>query len=60
MKEEQQKNDFIATKELAQFRYDMCKVCPKFQPILARCEECGCFMKVKVKLGNSVCPLGKW
>ena len=51
---------FIAAQELAQKRFDICKVCDSFEPKLARCSECGCFMKVKVKLGRSQCPLGKW
>jgi hypothetical protein len=51
---------FIASTEEAQRRYDICKACEKFEPVLARCTSCGCFMKVKVKLGKSECPLNKW
>jgi len=48
------------TKEVAQARYDVCKQCDRFIPITAQCKESGCFMKIKVKLENAVCPLGKW
>jgi len=47
-------------KEVAQSRYDVCKKCDRFTSLTAQCKECGCFMKIKVKLENTVCPLGKW
>ena len=50
----------FASQEQAQQRYDTCKACESFKTISKRCRECGCFMKVKVTLQNSTCPLGKW
>ena len=47
-------------KEAAQARYDICKQCPELEGITARCRKCGCFMKLKVKLAESECPLGLW
>jgi len=47
-------------KEVAQSRYDICKQCDRFIPIVCQCRECGCFMKFKVKIQNVNCPLGKW
>lgn len=47
-------------KPIAQARYDVCKKCDRFIPITAQCKECGCFMKLKVKLNEVKCPLGKW
>jgi hypothetical protein len=47
-------------KAIAQSRYNTCKGCDKFIASSARCLECGCFMKVKVKLLNATCPVGKW
>jgi hypothetical protein len=47
-------------KSIAQPRYDICKTCNKFIALTAQCKECGCFMKVKVKLAGVVCPLKKW
>jgi hypothetical protein len=47
-------------KPKAQARYDVCKACPSFVSSMSKCSECGCFMKVKVKIAASVCPLEKW
>lgn len=47
-------------KNIAQDRYDLCKQCEHFNKITAICRECGCFMKLKVKFINSVCPINKW
>lgn len=47
-------------KPIAQKRYNICKKCDKFLSVTAQCKECGCFMKMKVKLENAECPLGKW
>ena len=44
----------------AQARYDICKKCDRFIPITAQCKECGCFMKLKVKIKPMSCPLDKW
>jgi len=47
-------------KEVAQKRYDECKKCDLFNHTLGTCKECGCVMKLKVKLANTSCPLSKW
>lgn len=47
-------------KEVAQSRFDICKQCDRLIPVVSMCKECGCAMKIKVKMTNSVCPLGKW
>lgn len=47
-------------KEIAQKRYDICKKCDSFNTTTFTCEECGCFMKLKVKIATSFCPLQKW
>ena len=41
----------------AQARYDVCKQCI---PLTAQCQECGYFMKIKVKFEVPQCPLNKW
>ena len=46
--------------ETAQSRLDVCNGCDSFFQETKRCRECGCFMKLKVKLKEAVCPLGKW
>lgn len=51
---------FIIEKEIAQKRYDICKLCDEFNSSIYTCKICGCLMKLKVKLIHSVCPLNKW
>ena len=41
-------------------RLNICRACEKFEPVLTRCKECGCFLKLKTWFMNSNCPLGKW
>jgi len=53
-------SDFFVSKEQAQQRFNLCKVCEKFYNPTATCRECGCFMKLKVKIKNVACPLNKW
>ena len=50
----------LVKKEEAQRRFDICKQCDKLKQPLNLCGECKCFMKVKVKLVGSECPLKKW
>jgi len=40
-------------------RYSICEQCPNLTDA-GRCTECGCFMKKKVNLAASSCPIGKW
>jgi hypothetical protein len=47
-------------RELAQSRFDFCKSCEHFFNSTSSCKKCGCFMKLKVKIPNSTCPVGKW
>jgi hypothetical protein len=49
----------IAKKEIAQERYNICKVCESFTAAKL-CKECNCFMPVKVKLAHAWCPKTKW
>lgn len=41
-------------------RYDECLKCDRLLPVTHQCKECGCFMKIKVKLFKASCPIGKW
>jgi hypothetical protein len=41
-------------------RYAVCESCPSLLKLTHQCKECGCFMKLKVKLPAATCPLGKW
>jgi len=49
-----------ATEEEAQRRYKICTECPELLKVTKQCKMCGCFMKLKVKLEESRCPIGKW
>ena len=47
-------------KKIAEERWEKCKDCPLLTLKTSRCSECGCFMKVKVKLKKAECPVGNW
>lgn len=49
-----------AEEEKATSRFAICQICPSLIRVTSQCKECGCFMKLKVKLEAAVCPLGKW
>lgn len=48
------------TDEEAESRYKTCLDCDRLLPVTHQCKECGCFMRMKVKLKSATCPLGKW
>ena len=41
-------------------RLAICESCPSLIKLTHQCKECGCFMKLKTKLKEATCPLGKW
>lgn len=41
-------------------RWKICMDCDRLFRPTRQCKECGCFMKVKVRLRWTKCPLGKW
>jgi hypothetical protein len=49
-----------AEETLAQSRYNVCKSCDRFISLTRLCRECGCFMPLKTKFQETVCPLKKW
>ena len=44
----------------SQERLDICKKCDLFQKDTGLCKKCLCVMKLKTKLKNAKCPIGKW
>jgi len=48
------------TEEVASARWAICEACPRLLKATSQCMECGCFMKIKVKLAAAVCPIKKW
>lgn len=53
-------NTEYATEEVSTTRFSICETCPSLIKLTGQCKECGCFMKLKAKLKEAVCPLGKW
>jgi len=47
----------FANKLVKQERLRICNSCPLGG---IKCEACGCFIKTKIALQNSICPMGKW
>jgi len=41
-------------------RFETCLKCDRFNHETQRCNECGCFMKIKTKFTQASCPLNKW
>ena len=50
----------MASDEVQEKRYSVCKACPKFIKSTSQCRECGCFMAMKTSLLQATCPLNKW
>jgi hypothetical protein len=49
-----------SAEELHKSRLEICRACEFFKPRTEQCRKCGCFMKLKTKLENAKCPIGKW
>lgn len=49
-----------ATDDLSQHRMSICEGCDRLLKVTKQCKECGCFMSLKTKLKEAVCPLEKW
>jgi hypothetical protein len=48
------------SEEEAAIRYNICKGCEFFRPMVKVCAVCGCFMKAKTQLAKAKCPKRKW
>jgi hypothetical protein len=46
--------------EAALERFNICKSCPELIKVTSQCKKCGCFMKAKVTIEISKCPISKW
>ena len=53
------KRGIIHDEKVLAERWDLCASC-EFLSDSNKCQKCGCFMKVKHKLGWASCPIGKW
>jgi hypothetical protein len=50
----------VADEKKVNMRMELCSDCKMFDKESARCGLCGCFMKIKIRLVSSTCPVGKW
>jgi hypothetical protein len=50
----------LTEEEKVDARMEICNSCKVFNKESARCSICGCFMKIKIRLIASSCPVGKW
>ena len=41
-------------------RAEICATCPSLNEKEYRCNECGCFLKWKIAMKTSTCPLNNW
>jgi hypothetical protein len=53
-------NIAYASDEAQVKRFKICKACPELIKLTSQCKKCGCIMKLKTKLEQAVCPIGKW
>lgn len=58
--EYQRRGQLVSDENKMNIRMELCAGCKCFDKASARCSLCGCFMKVKVRLEASKCPVGKW
>lgn len=48
----------MASREEIKKRAEICLSCDQMED--ERCKQCGCFLKFKIPLGTSECPMKKW
>lgn len=53
-------NQKRSDRELIEYRLEICNTCEWFDKRLAKCRQCGCFMKLKTTLQEAKCPKDKW
>jgi hypothetical protein len=55
-----QGNQVKATDEEVAKRQAICNDCEYYAKDSQRCQKCGCFLKIKIKLETEHCPIQKW
>lgn len=50
----------MVTDSVQKERLKICFECPYFVKKSSRCNQCGCYMKVKTKFSAAECPIQKW
>ena len=46
--------------DMAKERMNVCLDCDRYENLLNRCKECGCFLTIKTRMKHLHCPLKKW
>jgi hypothetical protein len=54
------KEKIISDKLEANRRLQLCNACPNLIKESGRCDICGCFVSLKVKIAHEECPIEKW
>ena len=49
-----------SSKEVQDFRANICKTCENFNSLNTTCNLCGCYLDIKVTWANEKCPIDKW
>lgn len=60
LKEYKRRGLLLSDDDTLNDRMAICLDCKSFNKESTRCSLCGCFMKIKVRLEASHCPVGKW
>ena len=51
---------YVEDSKISDSRLEICKSCPEFLSLTTQCKKCGCIMKMKTKIEQASCPIGKW
>lgn len=54
------KDKYSKNKKEISRRISICENCEHFIKMTKQCSKCGCFMKLKTRLTDASCPIGKW
>ena len=49
----------LSDEKVLQERWDICNAC-EFLTKRLTCKKCGCFMRLKTRIGRMRCPIAKW
>jgi len=52
--------NMFSTKQIFEYRKQICDNCVHKEKLLNRCKLCGCFLFLKQRVKNQSCPLLKW
>jgi protein-arginine kinase activator protein McsA len=53
-------SQYSHNEEQTRKRLEICHSCDFFYKPVGICRKCGCVMKLKTKLQEATCPIGKW